>query len=101
MKFTTRLLGSSWKPDWIKVIYLHSGQIKRRNLCGNVIPNVSLTSSPKVIMFARGHNFCQKNPWTNHQGFLEKMTKFQVCQNHFNTASLSMWTMVIHKRGRI
>src|ERR1043165_6341145 len=65
------------------------------------MPNVSLTISPKIIMFARGHIFCQKNHWTNHQGFLEKMTNFQVCQNHFKTASLSMWTMVIHKRGKI
>src|ERR1043165_5535447 len=100
MKFTKRLFGSSWKPVWIKVIYLHSGHIKRRNLCGNVIPKVSLTTSPKIVMFARGHNFCQKKS-LDHQGFLEKMTKFQVCQNHFKKASLSMWTMVIHKRGRI
>src|SRR5205809_843223 len=46
-------------------------------------------------MFARGHIFCQKKSL----GFLEKMTKIQVCQNHFKTASLSIWTMVIHKRG--
>src|ERR1043165_9610948 len=29
------------------------------------------------------------------------MTKFQVCQNRFETASLNMWTMVTHKIGRI
>ena len=56
-KLTTRRLRSSWKLAWIKVVYLHCGHILWRNLCGNVIPNVSLTSYLKITMFGRGRSF--------------------------------------------
>ena len=42
-----------------------------------------------------------KNTWTNHQGFLEKMSKFRVLGNRFETTHFDKLKKAIHESGRI